>query len=143
MNGDLSDLEIPLPFEFIVRGAALSLGAESDSKAKWKARIVDAVRARLEGGEWLHMGPIAVSICYFAADSATADMDNIGKPIFDAMNKVIYGDDKQVERVLIRKVDPQSIISFISPTPELLRAMDETKPLVYIKVSEVNSEESL
>ena len=41
-------------------------------------------------------GPVSISIDYFFADRRRRDCNNFDKPIFDALNGVVYKDDAQV-----------------------------------------------
>jgi len=49
----------------------------------------------------------------------TGDVDNIVKPILDAMTKFIYVDDQQVERVVVQKFEPDNIFTFSNPSETL------------------------
>ncbi len=81
-------------------------------------------------------GAIAVTIYYFPEGQMQGDIDNIVKPILDAMCDWIYVDDKQVERVVVQRFNEESIYSFSNPSNALLRAMSATGPAVYIRVSD-------
>jgi Holliday junction resolvase RusA-like endonuclease len=46
---------------------------------------------------------VVVSIEYFTTGAVGKDIDNILKPILDAMNGVVYVDDKQIEELRVLK----------------------------------------
>jgi len=73
----------------------------------------------------------------------TGDIDNIVKPIVDALRPGIYLDDQQVDRVWVQKFEPETAASFQSPSPRLLEALEHTRPVVYIRVDSVVSAEEL
>lgn len=56
------------------------------------------------------------------------DVDNIVKPILDALSKFIYVDDHQVERLVVQKFEADNIFGFSSPSPALLAALAQNKP---------------
>lgn len=60
------------------------------------------------------------------------DIDNILKPILDALNKVLYPDDRQVERILVQKFEPRRVFEFANPSNTLERAIASQRPLVYV-----------
>ena len=66
----------------------------------------------------------------------TGDIDNIVKPILDAMTRHIYLDDKQVQRVLVQKFEPGRVFEFTSPTAILDFALGTSKPALYIRLSD-------
>lgn len=114
MGADKSsdEIEIRFPLEFFLEGVPLALGASSRSRERWKARVAEAVRSKLQAGCWAVEGPIAVTIFYFPSGPMQGDLDNIVKPILDAMTALVYLDDRQVERLLVRKFEPHRPFSF-------------------------------
>ena len=52
------------------------------------------------------------------------DIDNIVKPIMDALIHVAYMDDKDVERVAVQKFEPQVEWDFAEPSDQLAAALD-------------------
>ena len=71
----------------------------------------------------------------------TEDIDNIVKPILDAMTHFIYVDDSQVDRVVVQKFEPDSIFIFSDPSPVLVDALAVAGSAVYIRVSDDPHEE--
>jgi hypothetical protein len=79
---------------------------------------------------------MAVTLYYFPSTPMQGDIDNIVKPILDAMCRHIYLDDHQVERLLVQKFEPGRVPSFASLTTTLLAAVEHPKPLLYIRLSD-------
>ncbi|WP_353204789.1 RusA family crossover junction endodeoxyribonuclease, partial [Sphingomonas sp.] len=79
-------------------------------------------------------------IYYFLAAPMAGDVDNILKPILDALVGIAYLDDHLVERVLSQKFEPETDWSFDAPTERLSAALDtrsaseEPAPVVYILI---------
>jgi crossover junction endodeoxyribonuclease RusA len=69
------------------------------------------------------------------------DLDNIVKPILDALSNLIYVDDAQVERILVQRFEPGRIATFSGPSPKLAEAVAKSGPRLYIKVDVPRTEE--
>jgi Holliday junction resolvase RusA-like endonuclease len=86
-------------------------------------------------GEEPASGPISMEIAYFDMDdSIDIDVDNIAKPICDALKKLVYKDDKQIVELRLRKirlgiVDIKTLAGL--PAREILNGRD----FVYIRIA--------
>ncbi len=125
-----------LPIEFIVEGTAISLQASRATKTAWKKTVKAAGAVVIPGGSWALTDRVAVTIYYFPEGEMTGDVDNIVKPILDAMARFIYVDDQQVERVVVQKFEPDNIFTFSSPSDTLVAALGKEGPAVYIRVTD-------
>jgi len=129
-------VEIQFPFEFLVSGTPVSLSAKRrESVDQWKARIIDATRPSLPEGHFATDIPIAATLFYFPAAEMGGDIDNIVKPVLDALGKHIYLDDRQIHRVLVQKFEPGNVFGFGAPSPTLQDALNIAKPVLYVKLS--------
>jgi Holliday junction resolvase RusA-like endonuclease len=129
-------VEIEFPFEFVVIGAARSQQASADSKEAWRAHIQESARLHLPEGNWATGETVFVTIYYFPDTEMDGDIDNIVKPILDAMSGPIYIDDNQVERIVVQKFEPRSlgrIVVFSEPTTMLAAAIEAIGPRDYIR----------
>ena len=64
-----------------------------------------------------------------------ADIDNCAKPILDAMGRFVYIDDRQVDRIVVQKFEPERPLEVTDdPTDILATALAADVPIVYIKV---------
>lgn len=128
-------LEPSLPFEFIVQGVARSLQNKGRrSLDDWKTLVRRAYSVRLEEGHWAVDGPLAVTLFYFPIGVMEGDLDNIVKPILDTMVGGIYLNDRQIERLLVRKFEPHRMLTFGNPTETLLSAAEADRPVLYVRV---------
>ena len=135
-------LEIRFPFEFIVQGIPVSSQASrAASKTAWKDAIRAASAILLPEGYFCTEGRMAVTIFYFPDDEMQGDIDNIVKPILDALSRHVYLDDRQVERCLVQKFEPERMFDFSSPSRILSEAASGAKPLLYIRLSDDPTEE--
>jgi hypothetical protein len=130
-------VEIEFPLEFVVAGTPVSAQATNRASIpRWQAQIVAASRSVLPEGHFASASPMAVTLYYFPSTPMQGDIDNIVKPILDAMCRHIYLNDHQVERLLVQKFEPGRVPSFASLTTTLLAAVEHPKPLLYIRLSD-------
>jgi hypothetical protein len=130
-------VEIRFPLEFIVRGTPVSLqAARAGAKEAWKRRVKKASYDALPEGHFSTEAPITVTLFYFPAADMQGDVDNIVKPILDALSKHIYSDDRQVERVWVQKFEPGRIFRFSRPSAVLSDALDGGKPLLFVRLGD-------
>ena len=79
-------VEIVFPVEFLVSGTPPShQSARRDALDDWKANVREASRSALPEGHFATDAPVAVTVYYFTDGSETGDLDNIIKPILDAV----------------------------------------------------------
>jgi Holliday junction resolvase RusA-like endonuclease len=96
-------VEIAFPIELIVRGTPISLQTKrAASRSGWKERVRQAGNTALPDFHFVSDERISVSIFYFPDGDMEGDIDNIVKPMLDALCKHIYLDDRQVERVAVQ-----------------------------------------
>lgn len=130
-------VQIEFPLEFVVAGTPVSLQAKRRASLdEWKSRIVEASRTVLPEGHFAADDPLAITLYYFPNSEMQGDIDNIVKPVLDALERHIYIGDRQVQRVLVQKFEPGSVFSFTRPSPILGNALEQSKPALYIRLSD-------
>lgn len=130
-------IEIEFPLEFTVFGRPVSLQAKRpESLREWKDRVIAASRNAPPDGHFANQGPLAVTLYYFPDSEMQGDIDNIVKPILDAMEKHVYLSDHQVHRIVVQKFDPGNVFSFSRPTIALGNAISQPKPTLYVRLSD-------
>ena len=122
-----------IPFELTVKGPPLSQQAKSSSRNKWKARIVQAALQNLPNGSSPVSQEVAIRIVYYY-EGDTPDVDNVIKPIQDALKGVVYVDDAQVVNAESAKVHIDGSFQIRGASETLLRAFSENDPFVHIRV---------
>lgn len=129
-------LLLDLPLEFVVSGMAVSHGAQSKSRRAWQNKVREAARPRLPEFYFILEVPVAVTIYFFPQGRMPGDIDNCIKPILDAMNALIYLDDRQVDRLVVQKFEPERPLEVTDePTECLAAALAADDPVVYVKIS--------
>jgi hypothetical protein len=130
-------VEVLFPLEFVVRGTPVSFqAARAKSKEAWKKRVKEASYDALPEGHFSTEASISITLFYFPSTEMQGDIDNIVKPVLDALSKHIYNDDKQVERVWVQKFEPGRIFQFASPSEVLSKALNGEKPLLFIRLGD-------
>ena len=75
-----------------------------------------------------------VTITYFFRGAAL-DVDNIPKPILDALVGLTYSDDSQVSDVLCRKRDRNRDLTFQNSSPLLLASLQSPNQFLHVVVA--------
>ena len=119
--------------EFIVPGTPISSGASGRSRTRWKNAVSEAAVAALPDKHALVADSVRVTIVYFYV-STDLDLDNIIKPILDALETVVYLDDEQVKRVTSERFNLHDISKIINPSPLLAAALENYSELLHIVV---------
>lgn len=98
----------------------------------WK-RLVNAEARRVWAGRPIHAGEVRLTVVFLCAD-APIDVDNVIKPIQDALSGVVYADDVKVTDVDCHRRYFSDPIDLARIPPLLFApALDETE-CVYVRV---------
>lgn len=129
-------MQIEFPIEFLVEGTPVSLQAKrTASKVQWKNRVKNASLKVIPNPHFASSERIAVTLYYLPIEPMQGDIDNIVKPILDALNQHIYIDDAQVERVLVQKFEPGNVFIFNEPSTVFVKALEKNGPVLYVRIS--------
>ncbi|MYA37194.1 MAG: RusA family crossover junction endodeoxyribonuclease [Gammaproteobacteria bacterium] len=123
-----------IPFEFTVKGPPLSQQAKSRSKMRWRARVMQAAQAEIPNGCSLVADDVALRIAYYY-EGDSPDVDNIIKPIQDALEGVVYVDDAQVVKTESSKVRIDGSFTIRGASAVLLQAFSERDPFLHVQVT--------
>ena len=135
-------MDIQFPIEFIVEGTPVSLQAKRPAtREEWKSRVREASKTAIPPFHFASDDPMSVTLYYLPDGAMEGDIDNIVKPVLDALCKHIYLDDSQVERVVVQKFEPGKIFSFGLPTTMFASALAAEKPVLYVRVSDAPFED--
>ena len=135
-------MELQFPIEFLVSGTPVSAQAKrTGSRDDWKQRVREASSDALPEDHWATEGRVAATLFFFPDQPMQGDVDNIVKLVLDALAQHIYRDDRQVERVVVQKFEPENVFHFASPSPRLDEALNRDKPILYVRLSDDPFEE--
>lgn len=129
--------------EFIVVGTPRSLQAKSASKSRWKAQVLKEARRALPSTHSLFLEDLRATIYYFHVNG-DLDVDNILKPILDAMVQVVFLDDAQIIDVIGAKrgISGSYVLSDVSPVLVGHLAGNPKSDFVFVSI-EATDERSL
>jgi|SRR5581483_267965 len=122
-------------FEFIVNGPPVSQQARRRERVR---QWIDEVRAAASRS-WL-LGEIPISesvlliITYFY-ETTSIDVDNIPKPIIDALKGLVFMDDNQVTDMVCRKRNLKEVV-VENPSAVLAEGLSREKDFLYIVVED-------
>lgn len=92
-----------LPFEFVIDGPPISQQTRRRERLRnWIREVQSEARRHWPSDELPISSLVMVKITYFY-ESVSLDVDNISKPILDALKGWVFADDDQVTDLLCRK----------------------------------------
>lgn len=129
-----------LPFEFVVFDTPRSQGSSNAQRGgAWQTQVANAAAARW-GTQPPVVNTLAVSITFLYDPLQPAgqrpDIDNIAKPILDALEGLVYHDDAIISDVLCRKRSLDADPEIRNVSALLLNALDGTDDSVHVIVDD-------
>ncbi|MCG6140654.1 RusA family crossover junction endodeoxyribonuclease [Leptospira mtsangambouensis] len=132
-----------LPFEFIIQGCPVSHQTRNRQRLRaWKTEVGNAAKRNLNNGFSIIDVDIIVTITFYH-DGPTPDVDNIIKPIQDALIGIVYTDDKQVVETKSRKKSINSSYKIRGVSEVLLSGFATGNDFLHVKISEAIHSEIL
>ena len=131
---------MPIPFELILEQAPVSSQTRRRQRFhEWQQDLERAARLVWDTEAPVAV-PVSVTITYFF-DDTPVDVDNIPKPILDALKGLVFQDDSQVYDLLCRKRNRADNLRIEGPSQGLLAALDNSKQVLHIKVTAAQNQE--
>lgn len=126
-----------IPFEFVVDGPPVSAQGSSRGRSVWQARVLAAARAKWPPGEVPCRVPVALRITHFydSTNGRPADVDNIIKPIQDALVGLVYEDDHQVADTRSRRRDINGAFRVRGLASEVAVALALGREFLHVQVN--------
>jgi Holliday junction resolvase RusA-like endonuclease len=129
-------LIVPLPFAFVIDGPPVSQQARRRERVRqWRDAVRQVAEQVWPVGELPVTGLIMLSITYFY-ESIAMDVDNLPKPILDALRGLVYLDDEQITDVVCRKRNLRSTFRVENPSSVLADGLSRGHEFLYIVVTE-------
>ena len=128
---------MPIPLEVVIERTPLSLQADRRRLRAWK-RVVHNVVMQKWDAEPPFAGEVKVGITYYFRGESL-DVDNMPKPILDALKGLVYDDDDQITDLVCRKRDRDRDLQFENPSPVLLDTLGRSEQFLHITVTEALS----
>jgi Holliday junction resolvase RusA-like endonuclease len=132
-----------LPFEIVFHGPPVSQQTRRRARRRaWINQLREAVSDRWPADEPPALGPISVTITHVYAEVAV-DLDNLAKPVLDALKGLVYLDDGQVTDIAMRKRDMARDLRILAPSPVVLDAFGRGGEFLHIRVEEAPDQERI
>ena len=131
---------MPKPFEFVIGGPPVSQQTRRRSRVKEWTQEVQNVAKRRWDTDPPFTAEVMVTITYFF-EGASLDVDNIPKPIMDALKGLVYSDDSQVSDLLCRKRDLNGDLRIQNPSSVLLDTLRYSEQFLHITVADALNQE--
>ena len=123
----------------MVTGTPLSQGASSKSKERWKTKVAAEADAAASFG---YVGPLCVTVAYFCA-ALGVDVDNILKPILDAMKGIVYHDDRQIVQVESIAIEFTDAVRIRDTTAAIAKGLAVGTDFVLVRIAPAKATEEL
>jgi hypothetical protein len=125
-----------LPWDFIVIGTPVSVNVKNGPRrASWRAAVQAAARAAWPAGEPPLTDKLQIQITCFHDSAPPLDADNMLKPIQDALQGIVYVNDRQLtdRHGALRDINGRFLIR--DESVPLVLALVAGDPFVHIRVS--------
>ena len=124
-----------LPFEFALEGSPVSQQTRRRALLRqWTQNVRNAAERHWDGGAPA-AGDIAVSIVY-VFDGDPLDVDNIPKPVLDALKGLVYLDDSQVTDLICRKRRKRNNLRTAQASPVFDEFISNYNQFIYVRISD-------
>jgi hypothetical protein len=124
-------------FEFLIPRRPLSVQAKHKNRQTWK-QFVRAEAAKTWVGQAPFTGDLHLTLVYLF-DTDPADIDNIIKPIQDALVGLVYSDDSLITDVEAHRRSLFGTFDLTRCPQELLMGIASGKDCVYVRVSQAKA----
>jgi hypothetical protein len=123
-----------LPFEFIIEGPPVSLQTKNRARLRdWKLKVSATAKKKIPDGTDPVTDDVTFQVTYYF-EYESPDVDNIIKPIQDALVGLVYIDDKQVAETSSRKRDINGAYKIRGASPVLIEGFIKGTDFLHIVV---------
>jgi len=131
------------PIEFVIPQRPVSQQARRQGRLReWRDFVAQHARLASTGSPALAVDPVAVKLLY-VYDEAALDIDNILKPILDALIGVVLEDDSVVTDVEIRRRWRRTAFTLNAVSPTLAAGLALGREFVYVALTDAPSQDVL
>jgi crossover junction endodeoxyribonuclease RusA len=134
-----------LPFEFIVDGPPVSHQTRNPARLRvWQRTVRNAAAQRWPADTPPTIARLRFTVTYYHDGVAVRiDNDNLVKPIQDALNGLVYVDDRQITDTLVRKTDLNGSFRVRGMSPVLAEGFCRGNEFLYVRVEFAPDHEEL
>lgn len=132
-----------LPVEFVIPQRPVSQQARRrDRVREWMEFVAQHARGAVGAAHQPVAGPVALQLLYLY-DEVVLDVDNVLKPIHDALIGVLFEDDSVVTDVEIRRRWRGTTFTLDAVTPVLAAGLELYREFVYVTLRDAPPQDVL
>jgi hypothetical protein len=121
--------------EFVVLGPPISNQSPGANLQAWKTAVETEVKAHWK--KPVLTGKLkGIIINFHLEDDPSLDLDNMSKPIFDVMQKIVYDNDRQIRQAEITHVRIDAPFVFVGASKILVAAVQAGNEFVYVRIED-------
>ena len=124
--------------EFVVLGTPVSVHGSSDAKRFWQQRVTRAAEEARRDWSPSPVDDLVLRVAYFYVYAPAADLDNVVKPLQDALKGVAFEDDIQVVD-LIASMRRKGVSDRVPMTAMLASAFGGGSDFIYVTVDRASA----
>jgi crossover junction endodeoxyribonuclease RusA len=125
-----------LPFEFVIMGPPVSQQTRPRLRRHaWVEQLRTLIASQWPLDDPPVTGAVHVEITH-VFPGVSGDLDNLAKPVLDALNRLAYEDDRQVTDLTMRKRDLSRDLRIHSRWPALIAALSQGGEFLHVVVQE-------
>jgi len=128
-------------FDFVVMGIPRT--PASRSRKTWQEKVKTAASDEWPEGQAPFEGELSARIVYFFPEQTSVDVDNIIKPILDALEGLVYENDRVVFEVLCRKSSLSELTILANAPLKLVQSLQDDTDQVFVRICEGPNHEEL
>lgn len=124
-------------FEFLIPRRPLSIQAKGKNRQKWKLFVYNEAKKSWKNNN-ISTSNLHLTLVYLF-DSDPADVDNIIKPIQDALIGLVYSDDSLITDVEAHRRSLSGTFDITRCPQALLKGINSGKECVYVRISDAKA----
>jgi crossover junction endodeoxyribonuclease RusA len=78
----------------------------------------------------------AIIINFYIGNRPSVDVDNMSKPILDAMRNIVYGDDRQIVQAEIAHLKIGAAFAIMGVRPIIVNSIQSGNQFVYVRIED-------
>ena len=121
--------------QFVVPGPPISNQSPGLNLQNWRTAV--AAEALKHWSAATLAGKLkAIIINFHTGDKPSVDVDNMSKPILDAMQNIVYEDDRQIRQAEITHLRIDASLVFVGAPKVLVAAVQAGDQFVYVRIED-------
>lgn len=121
--------------DFVVVGVPISNQGTGPNLQAWRAAVATEAQTRWKKPVLLRELK-GIIINFYLGNKPSLDVDNLSKPIFDAMEGIVYKNDRQIRQAEIAHVRIDAPFVFMGASKVIVSAVQAGNQFVYVRIED-------